>query len=69
MRVKIHKSITEERVINAIEMDDNSGFCFHCGEDAYGCEPDAEQYECENCGRNAVYGAEMTLFYLPGEIK
>ena len=61
----IHPSITEERVIEAVEADDCLGFCVKCGEDAFGVEPDARGYECESCGAHAVYGAEELLFHLP----
>jgi len=37
------------------------GFCTKCGADRYDCEPDAENYECEECGAMAVYGAEVAL--------
>ncbi len=40
---------------------DNPGFCLACGAEAEGCEPDAEQYECESCGAAAVYGAQEIL--------
>ena len=60
--MKIHKSITPERIIAACEARDSSldnpGFCVACGEDAYGCEPDARNYKCESCGAKAVFGAE-----------
>jgi len=59
--MKIHESITTERIIEAIEEDDNIGFCTACGEDKYGVEPDARKYECESCGKNEVYGAEELL--------
>ena len=63
--MKIHKSITTDRITDAIERSysslDNPGFCIACGEDAEGCEPDARKYECEVCGENAVYGAEELL--------
>lgn len=62
--MKIHPSITVDRVIEAVEADDNLGFCIACGEDAYGVEPDARKYECEICGDKAVYGAEELLMYL-----
>ena len=45
----------------------NIGFCLSCGEEQDGCEPDAEEYECSNCGLNKVYGAEQVL--LMGEYK
>lgn len=63
--MKIHPTITEKRVVAAVERGmttlDNPGFCVACGEDADGCEPDAERYECEACGKRAVYGAEQLL--------
>jgi hypothetical protein len=48
-------------IISAVQKDDNLGFCIKCGEEAYGVEPDAENYECESCGEFAVYGAEQIL--------
>jgi len=66
--VKIHKSITIERVTEAVERanegTDNPGFCVSCGVEQEGCEPDAEKYECDTCGVNAVYGAEQLLLYM-----
>lgn len=63
--MKYHPSITQDRIIEAIERSyrslDNPGFCAACGEDAYECEPDARKYKCEYCGKNAVYGAEEFL--------
>ena len=65
---KIHRSITLERVMEAVEAQmstlDNPGFCIYCGADADGCEPDARQDECENCGKRGVYGAEELLLQL-----
>lgn len=37
------------------------GFCRDCGADAYDCEPDADNYECEVCGARAVAGLEVLL--------
>jgi len=63
--VKIHPSVTSERVCEAIERShrglDNPGFCLACGEEQDGCEPDAEEYKCEICGERQVYGAEEIL--------
>lgn len=63
--MKIHKSITTERIMAAVESAneglENPGFCIACGEDADGCEPDARGYECEACGAMKVYGAEELL--------
>jgi len=52
-------------VIEAAEREDGTGFCTACGEEAYGCEPDARGYECECCGERKVYGAaEIVLMGL-----
>lgn len=48
-------------VLCACDAHDNSGWCIECGEEAYGVEPDARGYECEACGKHAVYGAEELL--------
>jgi hypothetical protein len=65
---RIHKSITLDRVMSAVERQqtdlDDPGFCIACGEDADGCEPDAREYECESCGEHAVYGAEELLMMM-----
>ena len=59
-----HASITSERIIDAIEEDDSLGFCSACGEEAFGVEPDAYGYTCEDCGARAVYGADVFLINL-----
>ena len=38
--------------------ENGEGFCLACGEVAYGVEPDARKYRCENCGAHKVYGGE-----------
>jgi len=53
--------ITIDRVIEAVQADDFRGFCKVCGAEAYNVEPDARKYECEECGEEAVYGAEEFL--------
>jgi hypothetical protein len=65
----VHASVTLQRIIDACEREmsslDNPGICINCGEDADGCEPDARQYQCEACGRRAVYGSgelAMSIF-------
>ena len=64
--MKIHKSITFDRLMEAAERRetslDNPGFCIRCGEEQKECEPDAQAYECDECGANAVYGAEELLW-------
>jgi hypothetical protein len=67
MAVKKRK-VTMKRVLAAVERAmrtlDNPGFCVACGADADGCEPDARKYECEVCGKHAVYGAEELLLMM-----
>lgn len=59
---QIHKSLTLDRVGEAVQREmttlDNPGFCIACGEEADGCEPDAQAYKCERCGKRAVYGVK-----------
>ena len=62
--MKKHPSITIDRVMDAVEQDDNMGFCLACGEEAFGVEPDARGYECESCGEHQVYGAEELLIMM-----
>lgn len=68
MATPIHKSLTIDRVMAAAEAQlfdlENPGFCTACGADADGCEPDARNYRCEECGARAVYGAEELLISL-----
>lgn len=63
--MRIHRSITQDRVCEAVERQmgslDNPGFCINCGEEADGCEPDACAYECECCEMETVYGAAELL--------
>jgi predicted RNA-binding Zn-ribbon protein involved in translation (DUF1610 family) len=62
--MKMHESVTIDRITDAIEEDDNVGFCTACGAEAYNVEPDARRYRCEECGERAVYGAEELLLHL-----
>lgn len=63
--MKINPKITLNRVMEAVQADDNRGFCNACGEEAFGCEPDARNYECEFCGALEVFGAEELLIRMP----
>ncbi len=62
---KIHPSVTEGRVVDEAEENTwgmgSTGICLSCGEDRDGCEPDARNYECYECGQNTVFGAEEIL--------
>lgn len=53
-----------EQVMQAVEDDDYIGFCAECGHEQDGCEPDARNYTCEECGKNTVFGAEELLIYM-----
>jgi len=63
--MKVHPTITAERVESAVREQmfglENPGFCLACGADHDACEPDAEKYECYDCGRNTVFGASWVL--------
>jgi len=52
---------TFSALVQALEIDDNYGFCLGCGIQVGGVEPDAERYKCENCGNLLVFGAEQLL--------
>lgn len=41
--------------------DEYEGICIKCGRWRENVEPDAEKYECYDCGENAVYGAEQAV--------
>jgi hypothetical protein len=63
--MKVHKKITSERLIKAVERSmfelDSPGFCIACGDATDGVEPDAQRYPCRRCGERSVYGAEELL--------
>jgi len=50
-----------DQILEAVQSNDCMGFCFACGKEAYGIEPDACNYECESCGELKVFGAEELL--------
>jgi hypothetical protein len=64
--MKLHKTLTTDRIVDAVERDDCTGFCIACGEEQGGREPAARRYPFEACGQRAVYGAEELLFRLVG---
>jgi hypothetical protein len=41
--------------------EDIAGLCTACGNEQFGCEPDAERYKCEACGERKVYGPHWYL--------
>ena len=63
---KIKVSI--DQIIEAVESDENIGFCLACGaETCGGVEPDARKYPCESCGERKVYGAQELLLMGVGQ--
>ena len=62
--MKLHPSITEDRIIAAVESQifdlEDPGFCIRCGEDAFNV---ASGYPCEACGHKTVYGAQELMFH------
>ena len=41
--------------------EDYGGACIACGAEAFGVEPDARRYTCEECGAPKVFGAEELM--------
>ena len=62
------KNLNTDEVVEAVGREmfglDNPGFCIECGAEREGCEPDAREYECWDCGANAVFGASELLMFL-----
>ena len=70
MRLKLKRLeqlglLTQEEVLEAAEQEmygmENDGFCLACGAQRGDCEPDAENYECDECGENEVFGAAQII--------
>ena len=61
----MHKRLTPGLICDAVKREmfglDNPGFCKACGHEQEGCEPDAQNYECEACGEAEVFGAAELL--------
>ncbi len=49
-----------EELLNGMGLED-IGYCTVCGDERCNTEPDAENYPCEGCGRNTVFGAQQLL--------
>lgn len=66
--MKLPDGLTEEEVEEAAKEQmfgtEDPGFCLACGERREGCEPDAEGYECYDCGAMQVMGAELLLMHI-----
>ena len=50
------RTFTLKQIEQASALD--HGLCLSCGASQEGCEPDARNYRCENCGQDHVHGAE-----------
>lgn len=50
------KTFTLEEIEEADDL--QQGFCIACGASRDCCEPDARNYECEDCGKETVFGAQ-----------
>lgn len=63
-----HKSLADEVIMEACERHamslDDPGFCLVCGNEASGVEPDAQNYKCEACGADQVFGADELLMVI-----
>jgi hypothetical protein len=57
----IYRELSLKRIMAAIEEGDSIGFCRSCGAEHDGCEPDARNYLCDECGQRLVFGAEELL--------
>lgn len=53
-----------DEVMAVVYNDEAIGFCLACGAEHYGIEPDARQYECNECDQPKVYGAAEILMML-----
>lgn len=60
--MKLPVGLSLDDIVAAVEADDHLGFCLACGAEAYGVEPDARNYECEECEEKEVFGAAELLF-------
>ena len=56
-----------EDILAAAQSGDDIGFCRHCGNKQSGCEPDACNYECEECGVREVFGVGELLIMGEGQ--
>ena len=53
-----------DELIECVENGEDVGFCTSCGEDVFGVEMDARDYECPECKQPAVFGAEDLLLQM-----
>ena len=53
--------IAEYGSLNQAMLEETTGICRNCGYIQDGVEPDAECYECEDCGKFEVCGIEHLI--------
>ncbi|WP_428489100.1 hypothetical protein [Rhodopila sp.] len=58
-RPPAYRMFTMQQVAEASEL--QAGYCLACGNMRDCCEPDAREYECEECHELQVYGAEELI--------
>ena len=60
-----HARLTEEVILEASQRHamslDDPGLCLICGNEQGNTEPDAQNYKCEACGAEQVFGADELL--------
>jgi predicted RNA-binding Zn-ribbon protein involved in translation (DUF1610 family) len=56
--------IVENLLENPSNLEKNLGVCLSCGHVMSNIEPDAMDYECEQCGEELVYGLEEITLML-----
>jgi len=59
--IQINKDVLMAAVEDSMFGMGNLGFCLACGAERDGCEPDARNYPCDECGENEVFGAEEVM--------
>jgi len=65
-------AMTDKELMFTIEQikhadDEQAGYCLHCGNMQYNCEPDARNRKCEACGERRVFGAQELV--IMGRVK
>lgn len=58
---KVSRRLIEDLARRTFFGTENLGLCRMCGMEHDGCEPDAENYHCEQCGCDTVDGVQNLL--------
>lgn len=54
-----YRTFTLEQIAEASAL--QAGYCVGCGAMREECEPDAREYQCDECKQPLVYGAEELM--------